>query len=315
MGNRPVTFRRRAVPIVVKGMKRLLATAVLAGILSACAGIGAAGLAKSETPQQSLTTTGKAMSALKSVRFDAHGTVEVALPQALVDQLKAKGGTQTGFLSSKMSVALSIMGAAQRPDRFQATVSAKLGGLTIQTEVVAASGNLYYKDPMTSKWGIVKRAGAAASHSSTANLSYQTLLDTAKSITEITDPSTSIGGVAVDHYRVVPDLVKLFDQATAGQSPSNATAASALEHVLQNATLTADVWTGTGDHLIRRLSYDASVKADLSQLGALIAGKAADKAPAFSLPTGSMAQVTAHIVIDLHDFNTQVSIQAPTVAG
>jgi len=296
-------------------MKRLLATAAFAGILSACAGVSAAGLAKPETPQQSLGTTGKAMSALKSVRFDANGTVAVTLPQALVDQLKAKGGTQAGFLSSKMSVALTITGAAQRPDRLQATISAKLSGLTIQTEVVAAGGNLYYRDPMTSKWETVKRAGAAASHSSAAKLTYQMLLDTATSITEITDPSTSIGGVAVDHYRVVPDLAKLFDQALAGQSATNATAANALKLLLQNATtLTADVWTGTSDHLIRRLSYDASVNADLSQLSAVMAGKAADKAPAFSLPAGSMAQVTAHIVIDLRDFNTQVNIQAPTVA-
>lgn len=295
-------------------MKRLLATALFAGILSACAGVNAAGLAKSETPQQSLNATGKAMSTLKSVRFDANATVQVTLPQALVDQLKAKGGSQAGFLSSKMNVALTITGAAQRPDRLQATVSAKLGGLTIQTEVVAAGGNLYYKDPMTSKWEIVKRAGAAASHSSTAKLSYQMLLDTAKSITESTDANASIGGVAVDHYRVVPDLVKLFDQASAGQSPTSATAASALRLVLQNATLTADVWTGTSDHLIRRLSYDASVNADLSQLSAVMAGKATDKAPAFTLPAGSMAQVTAHIVIDLHDFNTQVNIQAPTLA-
>ena len=296
-------------------MKRLLATAVFAGLLSACAGVSAAGLAKSETPQQSLSTTGKAMSALKSVRFDANGTVEVTLPQALVDQLKAKGGSQASFLSSKMSVALTIRGAAQRPDRLQATVSAKLGGLTIQSEVVAAGGNLYYKDPMTSKWELVKQAGAQAAHRSSAKLSYQMILDTATSITEITDPNTSIGGVTVDHYRVVPDLAKLFDQASAGHPPTNATAASALKLILQNASLTADLWTGTSDHLIRRLSYDASVSADLSQVSAAWVSKPADKAPAFSLPAGSVAQVTAHIVIDLHDFNTQVNIQAPTVAG
>jgi len=168
---------------------------------------------------------------------------------------------------------------------------------------------------MTSKWEIVKRAGAEASHSSSGKLSYQMILDTAKSITEVTDPNTSIGGVAVDHYRVVPDLAKLFDQASAGHSPTKAATASVLMQILQNATLTADVWTGTSDHLIRRLSYDASVSADLSQLSAAMAGKAADKAPTFSLPAGSMAQVTGHIVIDLHDFNTQVNIQAPTVAG
>jgi hypothetical protein len=38
-------------------------------------------------------------------------------------------------------------------------------------------------------------------------------------------------------------------------------------------------------------------------------------APAFNLPTGSVAQVTAHVVIDLHDFNSRVTIAAPTLAS
>ena len=75
----------------------------------------------------------------------------------------------------------------------------------------------------------------------------------------------------------------------------------------------ADVWTGTSDHLIHRLSYDADLSADLSQLAGLITSKASAAAPAFSLPAGSMAHLTAHAAIDLHDFNTQLKIQAPAV--
>jgi LppX_LprAFG lipoprotein len=294
-------------------MKRLLAVAVFAGLLSACAGVIAPGAAKSETTRQSLSATGKAMGALKSARFAVNGTITVKLPQGLADQLKARAGSQAGLLSS-MSVALTIKGAAQRPDQLQATVSAKLGGLTIQTEVIGTGGNLYYKDPMTGKWEILKRAAATESTGSAAGkLSYQTLLDTATSITEINDPSTSINGT--DHYRVVPDLVKLFDQVSAGQASSHAAVAGILRSVLQNAMLTADVWTGTTDHLIRRLSYDANVSADLSQLAAAIPSKPSAKTPALSLPAGSVAQVTAKIVIDLSDFNTQLKIEAPTVTG
>ena len=79
-------------------------------------------------------------------------TVQVTLPQSLVDQLKAKVGAQAGALSSNMTATLKISGAAQKPDQLQANVSARLGGLTIETQVVAVGGTLYYTDPMTSKW-------------------------------------------------------------------------------------------------------------------------------------------------------------------
>lgn len=297
-------------------MKRLFAAAIAAGLLSACAGLTVPGAIKAETPQQSLSATGKAMGQLNSLRFDVNGTVGVTLPQALVDQLKAQGESQAGVLSSHMSVVLKISGAAAKgPDRLDATIRATLGGLTIETEVIAAGGNLYYKDPMTSKWEILKKSATAEPNSASAKISYQTVLDTAKAVTEVTDANSQLDNVTVDHYKVVPDLVKLFDQASAGHSSSSSAALSAPRTVLQKASLTADIWTGTSDHLIRRLSYDASGSADLHDLAAAMSGKASAKAPVFNLPAGSVAQLTAHVVIDLHDFNTEVNINAPTVTG
>jgi hypothetical protein len=38
----------------------------------------------------------------------------------------------------------------------------------------------------------------------------------------------------------------------------------------------------------------------------------ASATPALNLPAGSLAQVTAHVVINLDDFNSQVNIQAPS---
>ena len=309
-------------------MKRLLAAVFAVGLLSACAGIAAPGAAKTETPQQSLSQTGKAMGQVKSVKFDLNGTVNVTLPQALVDQLKAKAGSQGAVLSNNMTVGLKISGAVNRPDQLQATIDASLNGgaLKIETQVIASGGTLYYKDPMTGNWKMVKRpATASASKSETgtgskagaSKLSYQTVLDTAKSITEVSGGSTTMDGTTVQHYQVVPDLVKLFNQVSAGRASSNSAAMAAIQTVLQNANLVADVWTGTSDHLVRRFSYDATVSADLHQLAAAIpqGASARTNAPALNLPAGSMAQVTAHIVIDLHDYNSKVSIKAPAVSG
>src|SRR2546421_516137 len=64
-------------------MKRVLGAALAAALLSACAGLSAPGATKTETPQQSLATTGKAMGQLKSAKFDVAGTVQVTLPQSL----------------------------------------------------------------------------------------------------------------------------------------------------------------------------------------------------------------------------------------
>jgi|GEM_PF-1917372 len=297
-------------------MKRLLAAALAAGLLSACAGVSAPGATKSQTPQQSLTSSGTAMSKLRSARFDVNGTVHVTLPQALVDQLRAKGGAQAGILTSDMTVTLKVSGAAQKPDQLQATISATLGGLTLNTEVIAVGGKLYYKDPMTSKWQLLKREARITESKTGRRLSYQTILDTASSVTDVTDTNSTINGVTVDHYRVVPDLAKLLAAISAGHTTTNSAAMSALQTVLQSATLTADVWTGSSDHLVRRLSYDADFTADLSQLvGALKARSATTKAPVLSLPAGSMVHLTAHITVDLHDFNRQLTIEAPTLAS
>lgn len=295
-------------------MKRLLTPVIAAVLLTACAGVTAPGATRSQTPQQAIAVSAKAMSQVQSARFDLNGTVNVTLPRQLVDQLRAKGGSQAAILATNMTVTLKVSGAVQKPDRLQATVSAKLGGLTLNTEVIATGGTLYYKDPMTSKWKVVKRSPTEP-NTAAPKLSYQTLLDTARSVTEITPANPSLlNGVTVEQYRIVPDLAKLFATIAAGHSETNSSGMAALESVLRNASVSADVWAGKDDHLIRRVSYDVDVTGDLSQLLAgMKPATASSKVPVFSLPAGSIAHVAAHVVVDLHDFNSQVKIQAPTV--
>lgn len=310
-----VTFRRSAVPYSWRVVKRILTAALAIGLLSACAGATAPGSTKADTPQQSLATTGKAMAKLTSVRFNATARVTLALPQALVDELRAKAGPQAGFLSSNTMVDLSINGAVAKPDQLDATITAKVGGLTVNTEVIATGGRLYAKDPMTGNWRTLAAHAAADSDTSKTALLYQAALDTAKSLTEINDQPSTIDGVSVDHYRVVPDLLKLFTQATAGHASKNPQSIVVIQDLLQNSKLTADVWTGTNDHLVRRFSYDADVTADLSVLAAALANRANLNGESLTIPAGSVGHLAAHAVINLHDFNARLTIKAPTVAA
>jgi len=296
-------------------MRRTVVAVLAIGLLSACAGLKAPAASKTETPQQSLAATGKEMAKLTSLRFDAKGTVSLTLPASLVDQLRAKAGSQGSFLSSNMTVDLTITGAVKKPDQLDATIEAKLGGLTVDTEVIAVGGRLYIKDPMTGKWKALGQPDQANSAKSKTGLSYQALIDTAKSLSEINDQPSTINGVAVDHYRIVPDLVKLLAQVTTGGVSKDPEVTAALEGILQNAQLTADVWTGTSDHLIRRVSYDADVTADLHALSAAFASGTGANGQSLQIPAGSMAHLTAHAVINLHDFNGAVTIKAPTVSS
>ena len=296
-------------------MRRTLTVVLAIGLLSACAGFNAPAASKSDTPQQSLTATGKEMAKLKSVRFDAKATVSLTLPASLVDQLRAKAGSQGSFLSSNMTVDLTISGAVKKPDQLEATIEAKLGGLTVDTEVIAVAGRLYAKDPITGKWKGLGQPDRAEAAKSKAGLSYQALIDTAKSLAEINDQPSTINGVAVDHYRIVPDLVRLLAQVTAGGPSKDPQAMAALQGILQNAQLTADVWTGTSDHLIRRVSYEVDVTADLHALSAAFPNGTGSNGQSVQIPAGSMAHLTAHVVINLHDFNAVVKIQAPTLSS
>ena len=290
----------------MKGMRRILVSIVAIGLLSACAGVVAPGAAKTDTPQQSLATTGKEMAKVKSVRFDA--TVTLTVPQALADQLRAKAGSHSGFLGSGSTVNLTLSGAVARPDQVDATITATVGSLTVNTELIATGGKLYVKNPMTEKWQALPTPQRTGAQKSKATLSYQTVLDTAKSLMEIKDQPSTLDGVSVDHYRIVPDLVKLFALAAAGHTAENGQAMTAIQNLLQSASVTADVWTGSNDHLVRRVSYDATV--DLHALSAL-GGAAGSSHQGLSIPSGSLAHLSA--VVDLHDFNAKVKIVAPTV--
>lgn len=279
-------------------MKRLLASLLTMVALAACA----SPLARAETPEQALGSAAQRAGQLHSAKFDLQGNVRMTFPAEM-----GKMFGQTGSAAGSLALDMSGKGEAQFPDRYHATITAKLSGLSVATEVVVANGQAYVKNPMTSKWESSAQAGFTSQLSQPDPLSYEQLLRNVKSVKDLGD--TTLGGTTVHHYQLIPDKEKLlasFDKAAI----KNPQAKAAIEQVLNSGTLTVEVWFGKDDHLVRRVTTDADYSVDLSQLmGAL----GAPSSSSSQLPAGSTIHATAHIEINYHDFDAPVTITIPTV--
>jgi hypothetical protein len=279
-------------------MKRILAALLAMVALAACA----SPLAKAETPEQALGSAAQRASQLHSAKFDLQGNVAMTFPAEL-----GKMFGQSGSTAGTLALDMTGKGEAQFPDRYHATVTAKLTGLSIATEVVVANGQAYVKNPMTGKWESSAQGGVTGQLSQPDPLSYEQLLRNVKSVKDLGD--TTLGGTTVHHYQLIPDKDKLlasFDKAAV----KNPQAKAAIEQVLNSGSMTVEVWFGKDDHLVRRVTTDADYTVDLNQLmGSLGAASSSST----TVPAGSTIHATAHIEINYHDFDAPVTITIPTV--
>ena len=280
-------------------MKRLLAGMLAAGLLAACA----SPLAKPETPEQAVAAAAHRAGQLHSAKFDLQGHVNMTFPPQLAAMFAQSGSTAGSF-----ALDMTGNGEAQFPDRYHATINAKLGGVTIGSEVISIGGTAYVKNPLTGKWTASTQPGGITGQLNQPDpLSYAQLLTNVKSIKDLGD--TTLNGVAVHHYQLVPDKEKLLAGVNAGSSSKTAQAQAALKQVLDKGTMTIEVWFGKDDHLVRRLVTDADYQLDLGQLmGSLGAGGSSNQ-----LPAGSTIHAVAHMQIGYHDFDSSVTITIPTV--
>ena len=280
-------------------MKRTLASLLVVVALAACG----SPLAKAETPQQALSSAAQRASQLHSAKFDLQGNVKMTFPPQLAQMFG-----QSGAAAGSMALDMTGSGEAQFPDRYRATINAKLGGLSVATDVIVANGKAYVKNPLNGKWEVSSQStGLAGQLSQPDPLSYDELLKNVKSIKDLGD--TTLNGTTVHHYQLVPDKDKLIaslDKATA----KNPQAQAAIKQVLDSGTMTVQVWFGTDDHLVRRLSTDADYTIDLSQLMGSLGSPAASPS---KVPAGSSIHAIAHVVINYHDFDAPVTISIPTV--
>jgi hypothetical protein len=279
-------------------VKRLFLSVLTMVALAACA----SPLAKPETPQQALSAAAQRASQLHSAKFDLQGNVKMTFPAEM-----GKMFGQSGAAAGSVSLDMSGAGEAQFPDRYHATINAKLAGLSVATEVIVANGKAYVKNPVSGKWQVSAQAGITGQLSQPDPLSYDQLLKNVKSVKDLGD--ATLNGTTVHHYLLTPDKDKLIaslDKA-AGKNPQ---ALAALKQVLDSGTMTVEVWFGKDDHLVRRVSTDADYTIDLNQfMGSL----GATPKSGSQFPAGSSIHATAHVVINYHDFDAPVTISIPTV--
>lgn len=261
--------------------------------LTACA----SPLAKAETPQQALSAAAQRSSQLKSAKFDVDGHVKLSFPAAMGQMLG-----QNGSAAGTMAVDMSGNGEAQFPDRYQAVINVKMGGFSVGSETIVANGKSYVKNPMTGKWEVSQSGSMADQLGQPDPLSYAQYLKNVKAIKDLGD--TTINGTAVHHYQLTPDKEKLLAGIDASKSPQ---AAAAMRQVLNSGTLLVEVWFGTDDHLVRRVNTSMDYTLDLSQLLGSLGSSSG------SVPAGSSLHAVGSLVVNLHDFDSPVTITIPSV--
>ncbi len=266
----------------------------LSVLVSACGAVGAP-----ETPQQALASAAQKTTQLKSVKYDFRGSIRMNLPSQIAQSL---GQIAPGNLA----IDFTGRGEAVFPDRSHTTVSTRMGSISIDSETVVIGTTVYVKNPMTGRW--ISAAGTGSPNASSLTLadplSSAQLLDSAQSITDLGD--STLDGATVHHYRVALDKAKLMQRVQSLPAYQSQQAQQLFRQIIEQGTLILEVWFGKDDHLVRRISADASITLDVSQLMAIMGGAA--------MAPGSAAHMTQHSVINYHDFNAPVTVTAPPLS-
>lgn len=280
-----------------------LAIPLVAVSLAACG----SPLAQALTPVQALASYEQKVAQLKSAKFDMDGSMQMQFSPELIKAL-SQGNASAASTLSNISFALKGSGAIQYPGQMSMRMNMTIGGTSVDIEEVLTGGKLYIKNPLTGNWmsaADLSQFGGQAGQVDA--LTATRLPSTQKSVTNLGD--TTLNGVDVYHYLIIPDKAKLAKQmgnSAALQSPQ---AQALLRDLLDRGSFQLETWIGKSDYLPRRISVSEDFTMDLGKAMGVLGGSLPSTQ---KLPSGDV-HFTAHIVLDFHDFNTPVSIQAPAV--
>jgi hypothetical protein len=296
--------------------KRALVLGLLAALLSAC---GASGVVLGESPSTVLAAAAKASGALNSYRiqFKASETFPIS-----ASSFKFFGGGSgasgasglAGTFKGDFSGTLKVV----KPDRFALDATARLNGFSIDFSALRIGAASYTKNVFTGQWEKNKKlggiAGATGDQGSTGssagvdNLDPATFTDLLKYLkVDQTYPDTDVNGAHVHHYRVLLDVDKLKAELTKkGVLPEGKTS-QYFDDFIKNGKYKMEVWVGTADHLVRRVTLDFDATTDASALGGFSFGGTTPKLKATPQPV----HVTAHAQLDYSDFNKAIAITPP----
>jgi len=267
--------------------------------------------ASASSPAQNLKLAIQAMSVLKSARADYVRNLWQRYPTGYPQLTGVTGGT--------LDVHLSGVGEVQFPDRFYYTItllglpSSTAGPATAptpKTQLIRIQGVTYVSNALHGRpefgaasiplWVRSRRSG---------NLlpvdPFETLKDLERTLAPRDLGDVTIGGVRVHHLGMEADKALLLaDLKTRITDPN---LESAIRDSVQSETFHIEVWIDADDHLIRRISEDTSVNETIALLQAQL------KLPALSSLSQQTTEIRGGFVLNLHDFNSPVTITAPSL--
>ncbi|TMG41305.1 MAG: hypothetical protein E6H92_00675 [Chloroflexi bacterium] len=281
-------------------MKRIVAAFCTTLVLAACGSVAVV-----ETPQQVVLTASQKMSSdVKTAKFDMAANIVETFPPALAQSLGAQGG---GL--SNITVDVSGKGQMQLPDKAAMNFQAKVGGVTVTVDSVVAGGKFYIKDPTTGNWTLAQGTSGLGQFSNQLDpISTTDLLKSVQSVKDLGD--TKLNGTDVHHYEIVPDKTKL--EAQMGSSGLSAQMQAVIKNMVDKGTFHIEVWIGKGDHLLRQVKEDIDANLDLGAI--LAAAMPAGATPIPGIPANATIHLVGHISVNLHDFNSTVTVAVPSVS-
>ena len=202
---------------------------------------------------------------------------------------------------------LTGSGDAVFPDRFHYTVTLKLGpSFHIVEELISVAGVAYEQDGVHIDFG-----GGVTPTWSKRNPQNLLPVDPFKTLQSLKDTlpprdlgDTTIGGARVHHYAMDMDPAKLVAEETAALADPSLQ--PALQDAILHGSFYVELWIGTDDHRIRRISTLEKRNEAIALL------RAEGNLPL--TPTASNQGVVAmsdQFVLNLQDFNKPVTITVP----
>jgi hypothetical protein len=320
------TNQRVNVQEVITVLKRLGVLGLTAGMLSACGSVAPL----SETPSAVLAAAAEKASALHSfsVTFDASESYPA--PASMLKLFGGSGASGGSGSQGPTTLQAAFKGTIKvvKPDRLALDGSLKFNGFALDFSTITIGSDTYTKDLFTGQWKKNTKASGASGASGSSgsggagkaieNLDPATITDLVKYLTiEQALADTDVNGAHVHHYRVKIDADKLKTELTRRGVLKAGANTKAFDDFVKKEAYKMEVWIGTSDHLVRRITFDIDTITDASIASGFSLGGGSSRGTPSGVdslsPSPAPVHVTAHAQLDFSDFDKPPDIKAPPI--
>jgi hypothetical protein len=303
--------------------KRLAVLGLTAGMLSACGSVGPL----SETPAGVMAAAAEKANALHSFSVTLDANESYPAPASMLRLFGASGASGAGGSQATATVQAAFKGTIKvvKPDRLALDGSLKFNGFALDFSTITIGSDIYTKDLFTGHWKKdTKTSGASGSSGSSntgkaiENLDPATITDLVKYLTvEQALADTDVNGTHVHHYRVKIDADKLKAELTRRGVLKAGANTKAFDDFVKKEAYKMEVWIGTSDHLVRRITFDIDTITDASIASGFSLGGGSSRGTPSGVdslsPSPAPVHVTAHAQLDFSDFDKALDIKAPPI--